>query len=232
MDIGAQPDAPDTTEDADAGDTSAGIDKGKKPAVPEVRTIPAPAPTGLVTLTAPEQLAPTAPTLEPTTAPAKTGTLKIHQIFKTAASPAATMPTSAKPARTSSAMTLHYGKVAAWPSFFQMPELEGRISLLTKSDKSLGSLKEHCIKWNDADYMDSASSKKKNLPEVPATNPKIAAAKLVAKPIPIACKLLSIQQRLYLLADSTNVSVLLISPQSLKMSVVRDIDIWDFQLCT
>jgi hypothetical protein len=80
--------------------------------------------------------------------------------------------------------------------------------------------------------MDSASSKKKNLPGVLAANPEIAAAKLAAKPIPIACELLSIQQRLHLLADSTNVSVLLISPQSPKMLVVRDTDIWDFQLCT
>jgi hypothetical protein len=129
-------------------------------------------------------------------------------------------------------MTLHYGKAAAQPSFFQTPELEGRVSLLTKSDKSLGSLKEHCIKWNDADYMDSASSKRKNLPGFLAANPEIAAAKLAAKPIPITCELLSIQQRLHLLADSTNVSVLLISPQSPKILVVRDTDIQDFQLCT
>jgi hypothetical protein len=129
-------------------------------------------------------------------------------------------------------MTLHYGKAAARPSFFQMPELEGHVSLLTKSDKSLGSLKEHCMKWNDTDYMDSASSKKKKLPRVPAANPEVAAAKLAAKPIPIACELLSIQQRLHLLADPTNISVLLIYPQSLKMLVVRDTDIRDFQLCT
>jgi hypothetical protein len=110
---------------------------------------------------------------------------------------------------------------------------------LTKSDHSLGSLREHCIKWNEADYMDSASSKKKKLPGVlaanpgvPAADPEVVAAQLAAKPIPIACELLSIQQRLHLLADSTNVSVLLISPQSPKMSVVRDTDIQDFQLCT
>jgi hypothetical protein len=36
-------------------------------------------------------------------------------------------------------MTLHYGKAAARPSFFQTPELEGRVSLLIKSDKILGS---------------------------------------------------------------------------------------------
>jgi hypothetical protein len=234
MDTGAQPDAPNIAEDAGAGDKSAGIEKGKGPAVPEVRTIPAPAPTGSVTPAPPEQPAPRAPTPEKTTAPAKTsvpaktGTLKIHQIIKTAASPATSASASAKPAP--SAMTLHYGKAAARPSFFEMPELEGHVSLLTKSDKSLGSLKEHCIKWNDADYMDTASSRKKKLAEASATgNP---AAILAAKPIPIASELLSIQQRLHLLADSTNVSVLLISPQSPKMSVVRDTDIRDFQLCT
>jgi hypothetical protein len=88
------------------------------------------------------------------------------------------------------------------------------------------------MKWNDADYMDSASSKKKKLARVPSANPEVVAAKLAAKPIPIASELLSIQQRLHLLANSTNVSVLLIYPQSLKMSVVRDTDIQDFQLST
>jgi hypothetical protein len=224
-DSGAPASAAGTAEDAGASDTSAGIDKGKRPTVPEVRTNLAPALVGQTTPAAPEQPAPEIPNPEPTAAPAKTGTLKIYQIIKTATSPAATAPASAKPAHTSSAMTLHYGKAAARPSFFQTLELEGRVSLLTKSDKSLGSLKEHCIKWNDADYKDSASSKKKNLPGVPAANPKIAAAKLAAKPIPIACELLSIQQRFHLLANSTNVSVLLISPQSTKISVVRDTDI-------
>jgi hypothetical protein len=181
----------------------------------------------------PEQPAPETPTPEPTAALAKTGTLKIHQIIKTAASPAATTPTSAKPARSSSAMTLHYGKAAARPSFFQTPELEDRVSLLTKSDKSLDSLKEHCIKWNDADYMDSASSKKKNLPGVPAANPEVVAAKLAAKPIPIACKLLSIQQRLHLLADSTNVSVLLThipSPRKCWLSRIPTSGIFNYAL--
>jgi hypothetical protein len=241
MDSGAQQDTSDTgapasgagtTEDAGAGDTSAGIDKGKRPAVPKVRTTPAPVSTGQVTPAAPEQPAPKAPTPEQTAAPVKTGTLKIQQIIKTAASPATTAPASAKPTPSSPAMTLHYGKAAARPSFFQTPELEGRVSLLTKSDKSLGSLKEYCMKWNDADYMDSASSKKKKLAGVPTANPEVVAAKLAAKPIPIASELLSIQQRLHLLADSTNVSVLLIYPQSPKMSVVRDTDIRDFQLST
>jgi hypothetical protein len=51
---------------------------------------------------------------------------------------------------------------------------------------------------------------------------------LAAKPIPIACELLSIQQRLHLLADATNVSLFYIYPQSPKMSAVRDTDIRDF----
>jgi hypothetical protein len=105
-------------------------------------------------------------------------------------------------------MTLHFGKAVARPSFFETPELEGRVSLLTKSDKSLRSLKEYYMKWNDADFMDTASSKKKKLAKATATgNP---AAILAAKPIPIVSELLSIQQRLHLLADATNVSVLLI----------------------
>jgi hypothetical protein len=88
-------------------------------------------------------------------------------------------------------MTLHYGKAAAQPSFFQTPELEGRVSLLTKSDKSLGSLKEHCIKWNDADCMDTASSTKKKLAGAPVAGTPDAI--LASKPIPIATELLSIQ---------------------------------------
>jgi hypothetical protein len=152
----------------------------------------------------------------------------MKQIIKTAASPATTAPASAKPAPSSSAMTLHFGEAAARPSFFQTPELEGRVSLLTKSDKSLGSHKEYCMKWNDADCMDTASSKKKKLAE--ASAPGTPDAILASKPIPIASELLSIQQRLHLLADATNVSILLIYPQSLKMSVVRDTDIQDFQI--
>jgi hypothetical protein len=176
MDSGAQQDTSDTsapasgartTEDAGVGDTSAGIEKGKGPAVPEVRTTPAPVSTGQVTPAAPEQPAPKAPNPEQTAAPAKTGTFKIQQIIKTTASPATTTLASTKTAPSSSAMTLHYGKTAARPSFFQTPKLEGRVSLLTKSDKSLGSLKEHFMKWSDADYMDSAGSKKKKLPGVP-----------------------------------------------------------------
>jgi hypothetical protein len=62
MDSGAQQDISDsgapasaagTAEDAGAGDTSAGIDKGKRPAVPEVWTNPAPASAGQTTPAAP-----------------------------------------------------------------------------------------------------------------------------------------------------------------------------------
>jgi hypothetical protein len=229
-DTGAPASGAGTAEDASVGDMSAGIDKGKGPIVPEVRTNPTPVSTGQTTPAAPEQPAPKAPTPEQSTVPAKTGTLKIQQIIKTTSSPASIAGAPAKPVPSSSAMTLHYGKAAARPSFFQTPELEGCISLLTKSDKSLGSLKEHCMKRNDADYMDTASSRKKKSAEAPATsNP---AAILASKPIPIASELLSIQQRLHLLADAINVSILLIYPQSPKMSVVRDTDIRDFQLLT
>jgi hypothetical protein len=232
MDTGAQLDAPDTgvpasgagtTEDAGTGDKSAGTEKGNAPEVPEVQTNPAPVSAGQATLAALEQPVPKAPTPEKTAVPAKTGTFKMKQIIKTMTPSATTAPAPAKPAPSSSAMTLHFGKAAARPSFFQMPELEGRISLLTKSDKSLGSLKEHCMKWNDADYMDTASSRKKKLTGAPAPgNPD---AILASKPIPIASELLSIQQRLHLLADATNISILFIYPQSPKMSAVRDMDI-------
>jgi hypothetical protein len=55
---------------------------------------------------------------------------------------------------------------------------------------------------------------------------------LAAKPIPIACELLSLQQRLHKLADATNVSPLnlYIYPQSPKMSAARDTDIRDFPI--
>jgi hypothetical protein len=237
MDTGAQPNAPDTgtpasgagtAEDAGVGDKSAGTEKGKAPEVPEVRTDLAPASAGQAAPAAPKQPAPKTPTAEKTAVPAKSGTLKMKQIIKTGTPSAAIAPAPAKPAPSSSAMTLHFGKAASRPSFFHTPELEGCVSLLTKSDKSLGSLKEHCMKWNDADYMDTASSRKKKLAEALATgNP---AAILASKPIPIASELLSIQQRLHLLADTTNVSIFLIYPQSPKMSVVRDTDIRTFQI--
>jgi hypothetical protein len=236
METGAQQDSPDigvpasgagTAEDAGAGDKSADIEKGKAPEVPEVRTNPAPVSPGQATPATPEQPTPKAPTPEKTAVPAKTDTFKMKQIIKTAPPSATTAPASAKPAPSSSAMTLHIVKGAAQPSFFHTPELEGCVSLLTKSDKSLGSLKEYCTKWNDVDYMDTASSKKKKLTGVSAPgNPDV----VPAKPIPIASELLSIQQRLHLLADATNVSIFLIYLQSPKMSVVRYMDIRDFQI--
>jgi hypothetical protein len=183
--------------------------------VPEIWTIPEPASAGRAAPAAPEQPAPKTPTTEKTPAPAKpaapaktsvpvkSGALKIKPT-KSDTQSAATAPSKAA-SRPSSALALHFGKAAAWPSFFDTPELEGRVSLLMKSDKSLGSLKEHCIRWNDADSMDTADSRSKKLAEASATgNP---ANILAAKPIPIACELLSLQQRLHLLADATNVSL-------------------------
>jgi hypothetical protein len=60
------------------------------------------------------------------------------------------------------------------------------------------------MKWNDADFMDTASSgKKKSLAGTPTpSNPDA----IPAKPIAIASELFSIQQKLYHLADATNVS--------------------------
>jgi hypothetical protein len=166
-----------------------------------------------------------------TSVPVKSSTFKIKQIIKSGTQSAATASAKAAP-RPSSALALHFGKAAARPSFFDTPELEGRVSLLTKSDQSLGSLKENYIKWNDADTMDTADSKNKKLAKALATgNPTDI---LAAKPIPIACELLSIQQRLHLLADSTNVSLfqipIYIYPQSPKMSAVWDTDIQDFPI--
>jgi hypothetical protein len=243
LDAGAQQDAPDsgaptsgagTTQDAGASHKSTDIDKGKAPKVPEVRTIPEPASAGQATPAAPEQPTPKTPpapsktaapakTTAParSTAPAKTGALKIDRILKFGTQSAANALAKAA-SRPSSALALHFGKAAARPSFFDTPELEGQVSLLTKSDKSLGSLKEHCIKWNEANTMDTAESKNKKVAEASATsNP---ANILAAKPIPIACELLSIQQRLHLLADATNVSLFYIhipSPRKCRMSVIR-----------
>jgi hypothetical protein len=244
MDTGAQQDAPNsgaptsgtgTTEDAGASNRSAGTDiKGKGPAVPEVRTIPEPAPAGQAAAATPEQPAPKTPSAEKTPAPAKTaasaktstpdktsapvksGTLKIQltksgtlkiQPTKSSTPCAATAPSKAA-SRPSSALALHLGRAATRPgyrpSFFDTPELEGRVPLETKSDESLGSLKERCTKWNDTDSMDTADSRSKKLAEASATgNPSDI---LAAKPIPIACELLSLQQRLHRLADATNVS--------------------------
>jgi hypothetical protein len=181
LDAGAQPEAPDsgaptggagTTEDASTSHKSAGIDKGKAP--PTKAAAPA-------TTTAPAE----------TTVPDKAGTLKLERILKSGTQPAATAAAKSAP-RPSSALALHLGRAASRPSFFDTPELEGRVPLLTKSDKSLGSLKERCEKLNDADSMDTAESKKKKLAEASATGDP--ADILAAKPIPIACELLSLQQ--------------------------------------
>jgi hypothetical protein len=221
MDTGAQQDTPDTgtnasgagtVENAGAGNKSADIDKGKSPEVPEVWTDPASASPGQATPAAPEKPAPKTLAPEKTTAaPANTGTFKMTQIIKTAPAPAKTVPAPVKPAPApgktapaSSAMTLHTGKGAARVRSFHTPELEGRASLRTKSDNSLGSLKEYCMKWNDADFVDIASSgKKKSLAGTPAPGNLDV---IPAKPIAIASELFSIQQRLYRLADATNVS--------------------------
>jgi hypothetical protein len=77
--------------------------------------------------------------------------------------------------------------------------------------------------------MDTASSQKKKLAEASATgNPTDI---LAAKPIPIACELLSIQQRLHLLADATNVSLFYIyipSPQKCRLSGIRTSGIFQY----
>jgi hypothetical protein len=173
---------------------------------------------------------PTAPAK--TSALVKSGTLKI-QPTKTGTPSAATAPSKAA-SRPSSALALHLGRAASRPgyrpSFFDTPELEGRVSLVSKSDKSLGSLKEHYIRWNDADSMDTTDYRSKKLAEASATSDPSDI--LAAKPIPIACELLILQQRLHRLADATNVSLFYIYtyPQSSKMSAVRDTDIWDFPI--
>jgi hypothetical protein len=105
----------------------------------------------------------------------------------------------------SSAMTLHTSKGAARVSSFHTPELEGHVSLRTKSDNSLGSLKEYCMKWNDADFVDTASSSKKKA--LARTQTADHPPAIPAKPIAIASELFSIQQRLYHLAEATNVSI-------------------------
>jgi hypothetical protein len=131
-------------------------------------------------------------------------------------------------------VALHHGRAASRPgyrtNFFETPELEGIVPLETMSDQSLGSLKEQCVQWNEASCMDTADSRSKKMAEASATgNP---ADILAAKPIPIACEFLSLQQRLHKLADATNVSPfhLYRYPQSPKMSAVRDTDIRDFPI--
>jgi hypothetical protein len=202
MDTGSQQDAPDTgapasgartAEDAGTGDKSTSIDKGKNLDVPEVRPEPTSASLGQATSAMPEK--PVSQTLAPEKSAAvlaKTGTFKMNQIVKTGPAPAKTMPPPIKTPAASSTMTLHTGKGAARISSFHTPELEGRISLQTKSDKSLESLKEYCMKWNDADFLDTASSsKKKSLAGTPTPgNPNTEV--ISAKPIPIASEFFSL----------------------------------------
>jgi hypothetical protein len=78
--------------------------------------------------------------------------------------------------------------------------------------------------------MDTADSRSKKMAEALATGDP--ADILAVKPIPIACELLSLQQRLHKLADATNVSPLYLNryPQSPKMSAVQDMDIQDFPI--
>jgi hypothetical protein len=220
MDMRAQQDAPDTganasgagtAENADASNKSTGINKGKSPKVPEIQTEPASTTLGQATPAAPEKLPPHTPAPEKTAfAPAKTGT----RTTSPAPAPAKAAPTFkmtqivkekcvTPPA--SSAMTLHTSKGAARVSSFHTPELEGRVSLWTKSDNNLGSLKEYFMKWNNADFVDTASSSKKKAlagTQIADTPPAIP-----AKPIAIGSELFSIQRRLYRLAEATNVSI-------------------------
>jgi hypothetical protein len=102
----------------------------------------------------------------------------------------------------STAMTLHTSKGAARVSSFHTPDLDGHVSLRTKSDNSLGSLKEYCMKWNAT----ASSGQKKTLAGTQALatgNPP----DISAKPRAIASELFSIQQRLYRVADATTVSI-------------------------
>jgi hypothetical protein len=78
--------------------------------------------------------------------------------------------------------------------------------------------------------MDTADSRSKKMAEASGTGNPLDI--LAAKPVPIACELLSLQQRLHQLADATNVSLLYLYtyPQSPKISAVRDMDIRDFPI--
>jgi hypothetical protein len=155
-DTGAQQDAPDTDADtggigtadnAGASSKSANIDKGKALEVPEVRANPEQAALGQAMPIIPGKPAPQTPTPEKT-APAKTST----PTTTPAPAPAKAVPTFkmtkiikekgvTPPAST--AMTLHTSKGAARVSSFHTPELDGRVSLRTKSDNNLSSLKEY-----------------------------------------------------------------------------------------
>jgi hypothetical protein len=62
------------------------------------------------------------------------------------------------------AIELHTGKGASRVSSLVNPELEGHCPLQTTSGRSLGSLKDYCLKWNAADVMDTTSSGKLKAP--------------------------------------------------------------------
>jgi hypothetical protein len=84
------------------------------------------------------------------------------------------------------------------------------------------------MNWNDADFVDTASSgKKKTLAGTQAPgNP----AAIPAKPVAIASELFSIQQRLYRLSEASTVSIYPYISQSPKMSAVQNMDIRDFPI--
>jgi hypothetical protein len=159
MDTGAQQDAPDTSvdasgtrtaENAGASSKSTGIDKGKGPEVLKFRTEPASTASGQTTLAALEKPASQTPVPKKTTPiPAKTGT----PTMSPAPAPAKAAPTfkktqiiKEKSATPPASSTLHTSKGAARVSSFHTPQQEGRVSLRTKSDHSLGSLKDYCMK--------------------------------------------------------------------------------------
>jgi hypothetical protein len=137
------------------------------------------------------------------------------------------------PPSTSIALALHTSKGASRvSSLINLEGLGGRIPVKTMSSKSLGSLKDYCIRWNDADIMDTASS---GNPKVPTKTQTLASSssEIPAKPRVIASEFFKVQQNLFQIADATTVSPLLslilshISPQSPKMSSGRDMGIWD-----
>jgi hypothetical protein len=63
------------------------------------------------------------------------------------------------------------------------------------------------MKWNDADFVDTASSSKKKALAGTQTVAIVNPSAIPAKPVAIASELFSIQQRLYRLADATTVSI-------------------------
>jgi hypothetical protein len=100
----------------------------------------------------------------------------------------------------------------------------------TLSSQSLGSLKDYCVNWNAADTMEDTASS--GNPKTPATSKNIASSgsEIPAKPRIIAKEFFKAQQHLFQIVGATTVSNFYsflnhISPQSLKMPVVRDMGI-------